>query len=1119
MSPLPAETATQKITSINESGTLRRISAQVHAKYILKEVGELRERFPRFDPRLEERALFLAYALLSAGCSLEETKGRGSGVDALTRAASLLQEIFSHNDAVSLDGKFQLLIGGMAFYSAGQYSRAFVTMREASQPLLAGRIIRSFIQKDIRELILGLNDALLSPDRTDERIAASVDLDNPQEDWLTALATSLVARAISLHLESIYSGQGRADASIEVLNDAMTCVSAEDSPSWWWIMRLLKLMLRDGAANFPANLLGPYFAPDGNRLVQRYAQTLLFLSRPVFELWESQKAVLPLALSPTGLGGAISLRTSGGKTRVAEIAILKALASDPQAKAFYIAPFRALATEVEGSLSTTLEPLGFGVSQLYGGSVASRTDENIISQSRVIVATPEKIKSLFRYAPHLKDSVRLFIVDEGHLIGPDERLIRNEVFLEGLLARAKESKSKTLLLSAVLPNVEQIGVWIGGEKDSSAQSKWKPSGERLGLLLWNGSRVRLEWRGDEPSFNPSFIESEAPKKKRRKKLFPASKIEAVAATAVRLSKIGPVLVFTGMAKSVKGLSEAAMEAMLPDETPHDWPKTEWQVFEAACTESLGPNSIELNAARLGVIGHHAQLPSEVRFTIERLMRSRAPKIIVATTTLAQGVNIGVSSVIIANYFINQEPMSHRDFWNICGRAGRAFTDMEGKVLFAIDETAKPWQVHRDKKQAGSYFNIDQLEPAVSGLLQILRGLRSLAQAGGVDFSQLVEMAAENDFSGLGGHEESVELFCDFLDDEILALIDEKQSEDPDELIENNFRSTLAAIQAAQLPEALSVEELLAFFKARATATITAVPAEIRKSIVTSALPFRAAIKLQNSREKVKEIVSAFFEAEDGFEALCKLVAEFESLARTLPVSLTQEMPPEEDLEKIRVLWLAGKPLVEITALFPKALPITTRYYGNLLPWVMNGAAQQLRISGDVALAEELGKATVCVELGLPTESAVRVFLAGVMARSAATEIAVQLSERIQGPAGRELRVLLASVELREYAKAFLSETSLRWLSLLSLQGSLRSQPPPELPPLNINVDKDAVLHLRRSATGEVFLTDAAYKARFSLPSMANVDWGRAANDPRIVYRWSPLEKYWMAQCRQPPFDE
>ena len=381
------------------------------------------------------------------------------------------------------------------------------------------------------------------------------------------------------------------------------------------------------------------------------------------------------------------------------------------------------------------------------------------------------------------------------------------------------------------------------------------------------------------------------------------------------------------------------------------------------------------------------------------------------------------------------------------------------------------------------------------------------------------MAAENDFSALDGNAESAAFFCDFLDDEILALITENESEDPQALIEDQFRSTLAAIQAAQLPETLSVEDLLAFFKARASSAVNAVPAEHRKSIVTSALPFRAAIKLQNSIVQVKELVSAFFEADDGFAGLCTLVAGFEALAQGLPISVDQEQPPALDLERVRTLWLAGRPLVEITAIFSKALPITTRYYGNLLPWVMNGASQQLRLAGEVALAEELSKATVCVELGLPSASAVQVFLSGVMARSAATEIAVQLGEKIQGPTGRALRILLSSSDLREYAETVLSEQSLRWLHLISLQGSLRGQPPPELPPLSINADTNMVLHLRSSLNGDVFLTDAAYKVRFSLPSMEGVNWLQAANDPRIVYRWNDLEEWWMAQCLQPPFDE
>ena len=78
----------------------------------------------------------------------------------------------------------------------------------------------------------------------------------------------------------------------------------------------------------------------------------------------------------------------------------------------------------------------------------------------------------------------------------------------------------------------------------------------------------------------------------------------------------------------------------------------------------------------------------MRLALEKLMRSTAPKIIVATTTLGQGVNVGISTIIVPTPYVSGKKMTKRDFVNICGRAGRAFVDGEGKILFAIDETQK-----------------------------------------------------------------------------------------------------------------------------------------------------------------------------------------------------------------------------------------------------------------------------------------------------------------------------------------------------------------------------------------------------------------------------------------------
>ncbi|WP_153044622.1 DEAD/DEAH box helicase, partial [Bacillus cereus] len=54
-------------------------------------------------------------------------------------------------------------------------------------------------------------------------------------------------------------------------------------------------------------------------------------------------------------GFVIGMPTSSGKTKVAEVTILKTLTKSPDALCIYIAPYRSLANEVEFSLSSMFE--------------------------------------------------------------------------------------------------------------------------------------------------------------------------------------------------------------------------------------------------------------------------------------------------------------------------------------------------------------------------------------------------------------------------------------------------------------------------------------------------------------------------------------------------------------------------------------------------------------------------------------------------------------------------------------------------------------------------------------------------------------------------------------------
>jgi superfamily II helicase len=154
-------------------------------------------------------------------------------------------------------------------------------------------------------------------------------------------------------------------------------------------------------------------------------------------------------LRDQGVIGIKPVRSSAGKTRVAELVILRFLLDyqdDPQTKCIYIAPFRSLAVEIEGNLRQSFHPLGVRVSELYGGFELSPIERMLMDRTRIVIATPEKIDAFLRYNPDFAAQVRLVIIDEGHIISPTERGIRFEFFLHRLIIRyAAQQEAGSLL--------------------------------------------------------------------------------------------------------------------------------------------------------------------------------------------------------------------------------------------------------------------------------------------------------------------------------------------------------------------------------------------------------------------------------------------------------------------------------------------------------------------------------------------------------------------------------------------------------------------------------------------------------------------------------------------------
>lgn len=1105
---LPVENARQLAQSMQAVG-IRNLIAQSKAKQVLREVNEIPEHFPKFEPELDDRVTFVAYGRLAAGCSLIEMGEVAEGQAGLHAAADILESAHRTEVGKASASALHCLIGAMAFYACGQYSRAFVLIRKVEEATPSAAIIAAFLKKDRSLLISKLNAVLLA--QTPE-----FDDQNQFNDWALSMC---VARAISLIVEHTISGQQELLASADtILHDGMLISEGGSNTSFWWQFRLLRLMLKDYADGSLWSVLPPYFGVGGTAQIESYVRLLAFQTPPVTELWQSQTSALHLALNSQNRGGVINLRTSAGKTRVAELAILQTLKADPQAKVLYLAPFRSLAFELERTFSKTLSPLGYHVSHLYGGSRFSGVDRELVNEGHITIATPEKAKAMLRAEPELFASVKLVVIDEGHLLGENERNVRNELFLEHLRLLANHYGARILLLSAVLPNAEDLAAWIGGDAGALIRSDWKPSAERFGTLRWKTSGVSIEWLGAERCFNPHFVEfKQVPKSATKTRSFPASKTEAVAATAVRLTELGPVLIFAGQARWVSSMAKAVLLAIGQGAPTHPWPETEWKIFEAVCKEELGDDAFELATARLGVICHSNRLPPQVRISVEKLIAKYPPRIIVATTTLGQGVNIGISSVIIATPSIGRQQISKRDFWNICGRAGRAFVDGEGKVLFAIDMTKNDWQINNAEKDAKYYFDRSHLDEVESGLLQLVSYLLNVASGAGVSFDVLLELVANNSFDLLKEHKENAEALLDWIDDQLLALHLAYTGDDPNltaNWVDDAFRDSLAAIQERRSNQADEGKHLLSFLKARVEGVLRKTPPEARRAIIASGLPLSFGLAAFSQLSVFREMVDRYLNSDFDEAALNAFVLEFESWARENATSIVETMPSEERLTAIRPQWLRGdslRAIVETSG--AEATDICSDLYGYKLPWLFHAVAQKLDKGAEENRIEALSKVSLLVELGLPTEAAAKVFLAGVRSRAAAVELSHYVTNPIASISG--IRTALLDSEIVATLSTTVSASTLEWLHLLSAEHGSQKVSYPRCARFNLNTPEHVdALHIRKyDPEGSIFLCSVDARFKVAVSSSDDLPFDKLADDPRFIFLRDG--EAWVQQSRDP----
>lgn len=1102
----------------NES--IQRFFAQAKSRYILLNVDESSEKFPPYASDLTTRIEHTAFAYLGIGCFFAEQDNLNNALQSLAMGASLLEFNHKPKSNRSDTSTYYLLACSLAYYSCREYSKAFVVLNEVEFESITGKMLSLFLKKRFDELLIVLNEVMFDDSYDQDLVSGSND-----EEQNLLIYTKLISTSLSNVLDFLYNGNEESKAlGLENLNDLITLLEIDEEPSLWWCMRLLRIIVRGLDTSSLWNILPPLLPSENFSDVKKYIKALsIKRPTPVVELFISQKGALTQSLDSTG--AVICLPTSSGKTRVAEITIFKCLLENPEAIVLYIAPFRSLAFEIESTLESTFNKLNIGVSHLYGGGQFGKIDKIQIENSRIIIATPEKAKAIVRSDETFASKIKLVILDEGHLLGNDDRLIRNEVFFEELRYHVEENNGKFLILSAVLPNAKDIAEWLtGGTHEKVYSNPWKPSTRRIGVLEFKNNNVNINWKNEKPeTWNNGFIKTanggpELP--------LIDSKRKAVAATAVRLSNIGSVLIFHSKSVVIRAQAKECLEYMGVNAQPHQWNNLRaWESFKLVITHTLGENCELLRYAEFGILYHYSNLPSEVRSALDHLMRNSNPKIIISTTTLAQGVNIGVSTVIIADVWYKApggSKVSYSDFWNIAGRAGRAFVDSEGKVLFAIDQTGSNHQNSSEKKLANEYLNNEILNKAQSGLLCMIQDIYSISKKYGVDFELLIELVGDDyDVEETFMSEDDLTLIhdkLDLLDDTLLALSDKKMSwlgDDPSNWIDSFFRKSLAYIQASHFGK-VNPDNIIQYLKKRNQAVLgMAGEPSNWKGYISTGIPLRASLRLGNLMNEFKEIFTNYENSDKSTSSLVVALMQIELLVNLLPGSsfpvkkkIGSSILSKEDKDIARMLWLSGASFIEIENKvgINKAIYLCNKYYGFTIPWVLNAIARKFEKTGDTSSTNFYETLAVLVELGLPTLASAKTFLAGFKSRKVSVEISNFLDSSILEKSPKYILDFIVKNISSEDER--LSPESKKWIDLLRSVHTETQNRFLSFPDFRIdNIKVNSTRLIPRMYKNKYYLCSPDYTEKILISSTDQFPFDRVSNLPGVCFQLGSNETW------------
>lgn len=365
--------------------------------------------------------------------------------------------------------------------------------------------------------------------------------------------------------------------------------------------------------------------------------------------------------------------TGSGKTVAAELAMWWAFREQTGSKIVYIAPMKALVRErVQDWRKRLAIPMGLRLVELTGDNTP---DTRTIRDADIIITTPEKWDGISRswQTRGYVRQVGLVIIDEIHLLGGDRGPIL-EIIVSRMnyIASQKKGSVRLVGMSTACANAIDLGNWLGVKE---GLFNFRHSVRPVPLQIYIDGFP--EQRGFCPlmqSMNrPTFlaIKSHSPTK--------------------------PVIVFVASRRQTRLTAKDLINFCGMEDNPSRFVQ-------------MSEDDLQLNLARVkdealrealsfGIGLHHAGLVESDRQLTEELFANNKIQILVATSTLAWGVNLPAHLVVVkgTQYFDAKiegyRDMDLTDVLQMLGRAGRPQFDNSGIARIFTQDAKKEFYKH------------------------------------------------------------------------------------------------------------------------------------------------------------------------------------------------------------------------------------------------------------------------------------------------------------------------------------------------------------------------------------------------------------------------------------------